>query len=117
MSSFRKPYKYMIVRHGGYTDGVWSECDGIERSFMASVQPISSSECERVSAALEGRRVVSGIRIYTATELPLPDEGVDHHAVVFFMGKKYLVVFKGLWQSGVISHFKYTAIEEIVERR
>jgi hypothetical protein len=93
----------------GYFDaGVWTEGSLTPISFDASVQPLSAKEMQMLP---EGRIVSQGYRLYTDYELKTVDTGVGKNPDrVTLFGLEFEVVSVGIWQSGILPHYKAVAV-------
>jgi hypothetical protein len=93
----------------GYFDaGVWTEGSLTPISFDASVQPLTPKEMQMLP---EGRIVSQGYRLYTDYELKTVDTGVGKNPDrVTLFGLEFEVVSVGIWQSGILPHYKAVAV-------
>lgn len=109
-SSFRKPYKILVRSDGEYVKGKWVNGGEIEQRLMASIQPLSGAEMDRLATSMQGRRVSSAVKIYTDQKLTVAGENAHNGAVVLFDGERYEVISRASYHSGVLSHHRYVAI-------
>lgn len=114
--TFRKKVTIRPAKQGGqFVDGVWQ--DGVaEQPFeiLASVQPASSGDYDRMMQRADGARIERMVRIYTDADLK--QSGNDEAAssdgdVLLFDGCEFLIRDKSEWQSGIISHYRYLAVK------
>ena len=61
-SSFRKPYTILVRSDGEYVKGKWVNGGEIEQTLMASIQPLSGVEMDRLVVSMQGRRVSSAVK-------------------------------------------------------
>lgn len=108
--SLRKPLQIQRRAAGAWTAGRWVPgALGAPETILASVQPATLSDYDKMEPLLEGRRVESIQRVYTDIEMAQAD-------VVLWRGAEYEVVDVSPWQSGIISHFRYLAARIVPER-
>lgn len=114
MSSFRKPHTVKRKSSGDYVKGRWQGGTVSELTVMASAQPLKASELAALPEGQRGTGLV--IKIYTDTELKtaleetetLPGQSPD---IFIWQGKNFEVIEVAPYQSGVIPHYKCTAVE------
>ena len=90
-------------------NGTWVPGARSDTATLASVQPVVIGQ--DLQALPEGRHLSDFIKLYTSDRLLVTadGEGVQPDIVVFD-GYGYELVSSAPYQSGVISHYKYTAV-------
>ncbi|WP_454691132.1 hypothetical protein [Achromobacter aloeverae] len=120
MSGFRRPVDVKPRAEGQYVQGRWVEgADVAPITILASVQPATVGDYDRLQPLPEGRRIRAAVRIYT--DVLLNVAGADWRngdrliwGASPFAGE-YLIVAVSPWQSGVISHYRYIAVLEAAQ--
>lgn len=104
--SFRKPQTIKTRTAGTYVDGVWVEGSETIVVIQASVQPLS---LEDMQSQTEGRRTSDSVKMYTDSDLKaVEDKGANQQPdILVWRGREYEIVSKGVYQMGVVPHFKF----------
>ncbi|MCQ9124358.1 hypothetical protein [Rodentibacter caecimuris] len=106
---FRKHYKMIVRVEGEYVKGKWENGGEQEQDLMASIQPLSGSEMDRLVSMMQGRHISSAVKIYTDQRLEVGGENTKNGAIVLFEGERYEVISRATYHSGVLEHHKYIA--------
>lgn len=109
-SSFRKPYKMLVRSDGEHVKGKWVNGGEIEQTLMASIQPLSGAEMDRLVVSMQGRRVSSAVKIYTDQKLDVGGENTHNGTVILVGDERYEVISRAAYHSAVLSHYRYVAI-------
>ena len=115
MTSFRYPVTIRRRAPGAYAGPVWVPgALGSPETVLATVQPATLSDYDRMSSLLEGRRVGGLVRVYTDAILTVAGERstASGDVVVWPEGLRdsdYEVVARSVWQSRIIPHYRYLA--------
>lgn len=107
VTSFRKTYQKIVRLQGGYVNGEWVEGQSETLPFSATIQPLAM---DKLSPQLQGRHISSAIKIYTQDKLNVAGEDFSNGDGVLFDDEEYLIVERASYQSGVLDHFRYTAV-------
>jgi len=111
--SFRKPFTAKRVTAGTYVNGVFVPGTNSTFTIQASIQPLSDID---LSTLPEGQREGDLIKLYTDTELygiGAAGSGQEPDKVVW-QGSDYTISSKSVRQMGIISHFRYFAIKDVL---
>ena len=111
--SFRKRQKIFPRSDGKWVDGHWMA--GAEQApffISASVQPATRNDYDRMVNALDGKRVVKMVRLYTDARLTVAGADLTGGDILEWRGNKYVICQAAPWQSGVIPHHRYLAIKD-----
>jgi len=100
---------------GAYVGGRWVDGPAAEPvTILASVQPASAGDYDRMQTMAEGRRIRAMVRIYTAAQLNVAGQDWRNGDRLVWERAphpgEYLVVAVSAWQSGVIPHYRYLAV-------
>lgn len=107
ITSFRKTYQKIHRLPGRYENGEWVEGQTETVPFLATIQPLSM---DKLSPQLQGRHLSSAVKIYTQEKLAVAGEDFRNGDGVIFADEIYWVVERAAYQSGVLEHFRYTAV-------
>lgn len=111
MSSFRTEQNVYRKTLGEYVSGVWVEGEELPLTIMASVQPATLSDYDRMQSTLAGRRVEAMIRLYSDTALIPAGADFTNGDEVEWFGTRYLVIAVSPWRSNVIPHYRMMAVK------
>ena len=106
--SFRTLQKILSELPGAYINGYWVAGARSILAITASIQPVALGQ--DMESLPEGRRLSDFMKVYTDTKLKVTDESTQPDLIVFD-GFAYELVSVGKHQSGVIPHYKYTAVK------
>lgn len=113
--SFRTKHTIKPAKRAGrFEQGVWVEgASGSPFEIMASVQPARRIDYDRMELRENGSVINRMVRIYTDSNLK--QAGNDGSAIsdgdmLLYDGCEFLIRDKSIWQSGVISHYRYLAV-------
>lgn len=87
---------------GSYTKGVFTEGTPSTEQIFSSVQSATPHDLESLP---EGRRNAKAYRLYTDTKLRLVTASNPDKVELY--GENYEVNYEGVWQNGLINHYKY----------
>lgn len=100
-------------REGSFVQGVWvAGEEGQPFEIMASVQPASRADYDRMKLQPNGAVINRMVRMYTEANLKQAgnDGGtISDGDVLLYDECEFLILDKSSWQSGVISHYRYLA--------
>ncbi|OBW92984.1 hypothetical protein [Gallibacterium salpingitidis] len=108
-SSFRQTYSLLTKTEGYYLKGKWVDGEEVEQELIASIQPVSLKEMDRLVVMMQGRHIVSAIKIYTEQQLDVAGENNHNGTIVLFEGSRYEVIARSSYHSSVIEHYRYFA--------
>lgn len=111
--SFRKPFTVKRVTAGTYVNGIFVPGTNSTFTIQASIQPLSDID---LSTLPEGQREGDIIKIYTDANLNgigASGSGQEPDKVVW-LGDDYTISAKSVRQMGVISHYRYFAIKDVL---
>lgn len=107
MTLFPKQFSIQSVT-GSYVDGIWTRLFQ-PATFIGSVQPASGKDLEYLP---EGRRDKGGVTVYSDTRLNVSTEsGSSSGDLLIWNGRLWEIVTEFIHDSGIISHFKYMAVD------
>lgn len=112
--SFRKPFTVKrFVTAGTYVNGVFVSGSSTTFTIQASIQPLSDID---LSTLPEGQREGDMVKIYTDTDLfgiGASGSGQEPDKVEW-RGAYYTISSKSVRQMGVISHYRYFAVKDVL---
>lgn len=113
--SLRYPVQIRRRLPGAYVAGRWVVgAFGPPETIMATVQPATLADYDKMQALPEGRRVESLMRVYTVTEIQIAAEDPTASGDALdwpdgLLDRPYIFVSRSPWQSRVIPHYRYLA--------
>lgn len=116
-TSFRRPHQFLRNRSGIWVQGEWvPAADPAPVDVMATVQPASSSDYDRVEALQGGERPDALLRVYTDERMRIRGAGpADLGDILLYDGRRWLLIGEAL--RGVlrtrVSHNRYLATPEL----
>ena len=125
-TSFRKPFTVMRASSGAYnTSGAFVPSAETALQISATIQPATINDYDILQAELGGERYKRMIRVYTDAFLVVADPRADSTGyepvadiIVYPLSPdsgagRYRVTQVAAWQSGVISHYRYIAVDTL----
>lgn len=103
---FRRPVTIERQAPGGFVNGLWQPGAIEAVTILASVQPASGRDMERLP---EGRRQAGAVRIFTDATLQLEAGAQKADRIVLPQGT-YEVAIADEWQNGIMPHNTYLCV-------
>lgn len=115
---------YEVLRPGRSEvneDGYIVQGESSTFNVLASIQPLTTDEkSQYVQPNADGEYTRNAVKIYTtewlnvSKQADIDSDGVDSDFIMF-EGNPYKLVMRASWQSGLINHYKYVAVEVAME--
>jgi hypothetical protein len=110
--SLRRQVTVLTELPGSYVGGKWHAGTRQSQIIQASVQPAKVGAGADLEALPEGRRFSNAIKVYTTADLRVTN--ADTHTqpdLIVHDGFAYEIVSRAAYNSGVIDHKKYIAVQ------
>jgi hypothetical protein len=107
MTLFGKSWSVERIAGAYDADGIWQESTTAQIPFNGTVQPANSNE---IKAMAQGRENEGAVLIFSSSRLNVSKSETNQNGdIVTFNGAKYELSVEGVFDNGLIPHFKYLA--------
>lgn len=109
----RTPQTMMFRGTGSRATGVWVDGPETPGTILASVQPATLSDYDKMQNQIGGKRIERMVRIYTNTRLNVAGENGTNGDILIWEGSRYIVSAVSPWRTTPLRHYRYWAIKEL----